>query len=72
MSGLLDGRCLCGCLTYRCDGEPLVTVVCHCKDCQRQTGSADPRALIGRLGARWSIGISERVLSKWARKAADP
>ena len=27
-------------LTYRCDGEPLVTVVCHCKDCQRQTGSA--------------------------------
>ena len=40
MSGPLDGRCLCGRLTYRCDGEPLVTVVCHCKDCQRQTGSA--------------------------------
>ncbi len=40
MSGLLDGRCLCGRLTYRCDGEPLVTVICHCKDCQRQTGSA--------------------------------
>ena len=40
MSGLLDGRCLCGCVTYRCDGEPLVTVVCHCQDCQRQTGSA--------------------------------
>jgi hypothetical protein len=40
MSGLLDGRCLCGRLTYRCDGEPLVTAVCHCEDCQRQTGSA--------------------------------
>jgi hypothetical protein len=40
MSGRLDGRCLCGSLTYRCDGEPLVTVVCHCEDCQRQTGSA--------------------------------
>ena len=40
MSGPLDGRCLCGRLTFRCDGEPLVTVVCHCKDCQRQTGSA--------------------------------
>jgi len=40
MFGLLDGRCLCGRLTYHCDGEPLVTVVCHCKDCQRQTGSA--------------------------------
>jgi hypothetical protein len=40
MSTQLDGRCLCGRLTYRCDGEPLVTVVCHCKDCQRQTGSA--------------------------------
>jgi hypothetical protein len=40
MSGQLDGRCLCGSVTYRCDGEPLATVVCHCEDCQRQTGSS--------------------------------
>jgi hypothetical protein len=40
MSDQLDGRCLCGSVTYRCDGEPLATLVCHCEDCQRQTGSS--------------------------------
>jgi hypothetical protein len=40
MSGQLDGRCLCGSVTYRCDGEPMATLVCHCEDCQRQTGSS--------------------------------
>jgi hypothetical protein len=40
MSGQLDGRCLCGSVSSRCDGEPIVTPVCHCEDCQRQTGSS--------------------------------
>jgi hypothetical protein len=38
--GKLDGRCLCGAITYSCDAEPVFTAVCHCKDCQRQTGTA--------------------------------
>lgn len=36
----LDGRCLCGSVTYSCDAEPTVTAVCHCTECQRQTGTA--------------------------------
>jgi hypothetical protein len=40
MSGQIDGRCLCGSVTYRCDAEPLMTAVCHCEECQRQTGSS--------------------------------
>ena len=36
----LDGRCLCGKVTYGCDAEPLAQAVCHCKHCQRQTGTA--------------------------------
>jgi hypothetical protein len=35
----LTGRCLCGNVTYRADAEPLVQAVCHCTDCQRQTGN---------------------------------
>src|SRR6185295_10360660 len=36
----LDGGCLCGKVTYSCDAEPVVTAVCHCTDCQRQTGTS--------------------------------
>src|SRR3954471_72785 len=38
--GKLDGRCLCGAMTYSADAEPLFTAICHCKDCQRHSGSA--------------------------------
>jgi hypothetical protein len=38
--GKLDGSCLCGAVTYRCEAEPLATVVCHCTECQRQTGAS--------------------------------
>ncbi|MDQ0864622.1 GFA family protein [Arthrobacter globiformis] len=36
----LDGQCLCGEVTYKIGGEPKFTAVCHCTDCQRQTGGA--------------------------------
>lgn len=35
----LTGRCLCGGVTYSADAEPVVQAVCHCTDCQRQTGN---------------------------------
>jgi hypothetical protein len=35
----LDGSCLCGKVTYSCAAEPVATAVCHCTDCQRQTGT---------------------------------
>src|SRR2546425_7341244 len=34
----ITGRCLCGRVTYSADADPVVQVVCHCTDCQRQTG----------------------------------
>ncbi len=36
----LTGRCACGKVRYEVRGEPLVTMACHCLDCQRTTGSA--------------------------------
>ena len=35
----LTGRCLCGGVTYTVDAEPVAQAVCHCTDCQRQTGN---------------------------------
>ena len=35
----ITGRCLCGASTYTVDAEPVVQAVCHCTDCQRQTGN---------------------------------
>ena len=38
--GKLDGSCLCGAVTYGCDADPVATAVCHCTECQKQTGSS--------------------------------
>ena len=35
-----QGGCICGQITYAANAEPLFSGVCHCKDCQRGTGSA--------------------------------
>ena len=34
------GGCLCGAVRYTVTGAPVRAVACHCKFCQRRTGSA--------------------------------
>ncbi|MEO0413066.1 MAG: GFA family protein [Pseudomonadota bacterium] len=36
----ISGGCLCGQARYEVAAQPLLTGVCHCKNCQRQAGSA--------------------------------
>jgi hypothetical protein len=36
----LEGGCSCGGVRYRLASEPLIVHCCHCRNCQRQTGSA--------------------------------
>ena len=36
----ISGHCLCGSITYKIDAAPVVQAVCHCTNCQRQTGTA--------------------------------
>lgn len=36
----MTGRCLCGAASYEIHAEPLLAGNCHCRDCQRATGSA--------------------------------
>ena len=35
-----EGGCACGKVRYRLASGPMFVNCCHCKDCQRQTGSA--------------------------------
>jgi hypothetical protein len=40
MSDELAGGCACGTVRYRLACAPMFVHCCHCRDCQRQTGSA--------------------------------
>lgn len=37
---LIDGKCLCGQITYRAEIDPELCAVCHCMDCQNHSASA--------------------------------
>jgi hypothetical protein len=36
----LRGGCLCGACRYELRARPFMVYLCHCRDCQRQSGSA--------------------------------
>lgn len=40
MSEGMTGGCLCGKVRYKIEGQPLMQAVCHCRNCQKQAGSA--------------------------------
>ncbi len=51
-----SGGCLCGAVRYTAEGSPVMVVACHCKNCQKQSGSAlstiaaYPRAAVAITG----------------------
>jgi len=40
MADNLEGGCACAAVRYRLASAPMFVHCCHCRDCQRQTGSA--------------------------------
>ena len=36
----IEGGCLCGAVRYKSDADPLLAVLCHCTNCQKQSGGA--------------------------------
>ena len=40
MNPPINGGCACGAIRYECSPAPLAMLRCHCRDCQRETGSA--------------------------------
>ena len=35
----IQGGCACGAIRYECSAEPLMALNCHCRDCQRASGT---------------------------------
>ncbi len=52
----LMGGCMCGSIRYECSAEPIVTANCHCRDCQRATGSAFASGFLVRREAVTIVG----------------
>lgn len=42
------GNCLCGAVAYSFEGEPLSVGLCHCRDCQRASGTLFQHAIVIR------------------------
>ena len=46
MTGALHkGGCACGAVRYEISADPVVSVQCQCRDCQRATGSGHVNAM---------------------------
>jgi hypothetical protein len=45
------GGCACGAIRYTCSAEPFASLNCHCRDCQRASGSAFAAVLIVPVAA---------------------
>jgi len=76
------GGCLCGKVRYSVPAAPLSTVICHCRNCQKQAGSAFsvvavfPRAdldISGELAVYEDRGSSgQKVFRNFCRSCGSP
>lgn len=58
MSAALSGGCFCGAVQYEVAGPPMFVHCCHCRDCQKQSGSAFAiNALIERDRVALTAGV---------------
>ncbi|MEQ8692341.1 MAG: GFA family protein [Pseudomonadales bacterium] len=69
-----EGGCHCGSVRYRCANSPELTFYCHCRDCQRTTGSPFSMELMiakegfhlqGEMEAYVITGDSGKPVTRW-------
>ena len=46
----VEGGCQCGAVRYRLNAAPLSVYACHCKDCQRFSGTTHTLSMVIRAG----------------------
>jgi hypothetical protein len=63
MSGSHSGSCLCGEIKYEIFGDFESFFLCHCKYCQKDTGSAHSANLFSSVATlKWSAGHDKVVV----------
>jgi hypothetical protein len=62
----LTGGCQCGRLRYEIAEAPRLTYACHCRDCQRMTGSAFSMAIVTTEAAVRLSGAEPRLIQRTA------
>lgn len=66
MSNHREGGCQCGAVRYRLNGDPIMLVVCHCTECQRQSGSAFGMSLAVKKS---EFELLQGTLKRWERSS---
>src|ERR1700745_249546 len=58
------GGCLCGAVCYESEGDPVFSLQCHCRDCQRSSGTAYIAAIrVPAAGFRVTKGTPKRYVA---------
>ena len=61
----MTGGCLCGAIRYESSGEPVFALQCHCRDCQRSSGTAYIAAVrVPSAGFRITKGTPKCYVAK--------
>ena len=63
----LKGSCQCGGISWTVSADPLFTYACHCRSCQKRTGSAFS---LGLVVATDSLDV-QGALTQWSRVSAE-
>lgn len=66
----ISGRCACGQVAFRAEGEITGVVSCHCKFCQRLHGNYNPLVVVEKTDLRYTrdAGLAWFASSKDARR----
>jgi hypothetical protein len=64
MNAVRTGGCLCGAVRYASAGDPIFSLQCHCRDCQRSSGTAYVAAMrVPAADFRITRGAPKRYVS---------
>ena len=65
MPAVRTGGCLCGAVRYESEGDPVFSLQCHCRDCQRSSGTAYVAAMrVPAAGFRITKGLPRRYVGQ--------
>ena len=64
-----EGGCLCGAIRYRVVGDPVAVAICHCVNCQRNSGSAFSVSAVFPKGTVTMTGTPSSYIDKGATGA---